>query len=309
MAIVASNGLYKTFQQTTAVSNIDLSINKGEIFGIIGPDGAGKTTLLRLLTGILRPDRGSIQLCGIDIAASPEAIKEKIGVVPQNFSLYPDLTVDENLSFFGQIYQIPRSDFHERRQKLLQITRLEQFTRRRAEKLSGGMQKKLALMCSLLHTPEVLILDEPTTGVDPISRRELWDFLYELLAGGITIIVSTPYMDEAERCSRVGFLYQGELLLVSTPNEVKLGYPYSLYEVELKTGDVTALVQDLRAQKESIVDAYPVARTIHMVVQKDGQHAVEKLLAARPEHPDFRQMAPNFEDVFISVIRGKNASA
>ncbi len=304
MAIVESNGLYKAFQQTTAVKNIDLSVNKGEIFGIIGPDGAGKTTLLRLLTGILKSDRGSIQICGIDIAAACEAIKDKIGVVPQNFSLYPDLTVEENLSFFGQIYQIPRRDFQERRQKLLQITRLEQFTQRRTEKLSGGMQKKLALMCSLLHTPEVLILDEPTTGVDPVSRRELWDFLYELLAGGITIIISTPYMDEAERCSRVGFLYQGELLLVSTPNEVKLGYPYSLYEVELKTGDVTALVQDLRAQRESIVDAYPVAKTIHVAVQKNRRHAVEKLLSARSERLDFRLTEPDFEDVFISVIKG-----
>jgi ABC-2 type transport system ATP-binding protein len=304
MAIVASNGLYKTFQQTTAVKNIDLSVNKGEIFGIIGPDGAGKTTLLRLLTGILGPDRGSILLCGIDIAAMPEAIKEKIGVVPQNFSLYPDLTVEENLSFFGQIYRIPGRDFRQRRQKLLQITRLDPFLRRRAEKLSGGMQKKLALMCSLLHTPEVLILDEPTTGVDPVSRRELWDFLYELLSGGITIIISTPYMDEAERCSRVGFLYQGEMLMVSTPREVKIGYPYLLYEVELETGDdVPALLQDLRAQRENIIDAYPVAKTIHAVVQKDGQRAFEKLLVARPEHPDFRLTEPNFEDAFISVIR------
>ncbi|MGQ9464855.1 MAG: ABC transporter ATP-binding protein [bacterium] len=228
--ILTANQVYKKFGQKFALKDINLTIYENEIFGLIGPDGAGKTTFLRILSSVLLPDQGMINILGQDILKNPEAIKDKIGVVPQNFSLYGDLTVEENLSFFSQMYQVEAEEFAKKKSVLLEITNLNPFLNRHAKYLSGGMQKKLALIISMLHKPKLLLLDEPTTGVDPLSRRELWDFFYELLKSKTTIIVSTPYLDEMERCTRVGFLYDGKLILIAEPEKILKKYPNKSFD-------------------------------------------------------------------------------
>lgn len=301
MAIIEVNGLHKKFKDLAALKNINFSVNSGEIFGIIGPDGAGKTTLLRILTGVLEPTTGGVKVCDIDVIKNPEGVKEKIGVVPQNFSLYQDLTVEENLWFFSRMYQLSEPAYQERKERLLHIARLEPFLNRRAGNLSGGMQKKLALISSFLHTPLLLLLDEPTTGVDPISRRELWDFFYELFKKGTTIVVSTPYMDEAERCSKVGFLYQGELLLVENPLEIKKKYKYQVFEItgkEIRTLQKVNLAQDLK-----LIDLYAVGDRLHLVTEKIDLDLIKKALRNYNLDVIMKQIEPSFEDVFISVIR------
>lgn len=306
MAVIETRGLGKSFKKTPVLIDLTLAVEPGEIFGLIGPDGAGKTTFLRILAGVLAPTRGEVRVCGIDVGRNPDAVKEKIGVVPQNFSLYPDLTVKENLNFFRRMYLIPEPDFIRRRERLLQITRLGPFLNRRAAQLSGGMQKKLALIACLLHTPELLILDEPTTGVDPVSRRELWDFLYELYGQGVTIIVTTPYMDEAERCARVGFLYRGELLSVETPEAVKENYPYLVFKL---TSRGPALIPDLEFPDElKVVNRYPVASAWHLVLERDNATDIRGYLDRRGIASELLPVEPSFEDAFIAMIRQKAAT-
>jgi ABC-2 type transport system ATP-binding protein len=218
-SVVIANKLSKQFKGTNAVSSLDLVIQKGEIFGLLGPDGAGKSTLMRMLSTVMLPTSGSAHVLGLDIKKDEEKIRRRIGYMPQKFSLYGDLTVDENIEFFADIYDVPKRDMDSVRQKALDFTKREPFRSRYARQLSGGMQKKLALACVLIHTPEILFLDEPTLGVDPLSRREFWRLLYGLT--NTTIIVSTPYMDEAERCSRIGLIREGSLLICDTPAEIK----------------------------------------------------------------------------------------
>jgi len=217
-AIVAEK-LTKRFKNITAVSELDLKINKGEIFGLVGPDGAGKTTTLRLLSTAMLPTSGEARVLGMNTRNAEEKIRDKIGYMPQRFSLYGDLTVEENLRFFADLYQVTAEARKKKEIDLLNFTNLTAFVKRKGRELSGGMQKKLALACNLIHTPTILFLDEPTTGVDPISRREFWRILYGL--SGVTIIVTTPYMDEAERCNRVGLIREGKLLMCDTPAEIK----------------------------------------------------------------------------------------
>lgn len=228
--VVEVKKVSKRIKENFVLKDIDLTIYENEIFGIIGPDGAGKTTLLRVLSGVLLPDSGEVSILNNDILKNPELIKDKIGVVPQNFSLYGDLTVNENLEFFAKMYNVDRDKFEKRRSRLLEITNLKQFLNRRAQHLSGGMQKKLAVTISIIHIPDLLILDEPTTGIDPLSRRELWDFFYELLGENITIIISTPYIDEMERCTKIGFFYNGRLLIVDEPENILSKYPGKNFE-------------------------------------------------------------------------------
>ncbi|MFA6169317.1 MAG: ABC transporter ATP-binding protein [Candidatus Margulisiibacteriota bacterium] len=216
---ITTSGLTKKFNGLTAVSSLDLQVRSGEIFGLVGPDGAGKTTTLRMLSTAMEQSDGEALILGLNVKTDEERIRDKIGYMPQRFSLYPDLTVDENIDFYAEIYQVKKSELLPRKKRLLEFTNLAPFIKRRGGQLSGGMQKKLGLACNLIHTPEVLFLDEPTTGVDPISRREFWRILYGL--SGVTIIVSTPYMDEAERCNRVGLIREGRLLVCDTPAEVK----------------------------------------------------------------------------------------
>jgi ABC-2 type transport system ATP-binding protein len=211
--------LTKSFGETEAVAGISMEIARGEMFALVGPDGAGKTTTIRMLCGILRADSGSASLLGFDVASDPEQIKRRIGYLSQRFSLYTDLSVDENIEFFARINGV--KDFRKRREELLEFTRLAQFRDRLADKLSGGMKQKLALACTLIHTPEIIFLDEPTTGVDPVTRRDFWKLLAELMKGGTTIFLTTPYLDEAERCTRVALMSRGEILACDTPAAIR----------------------------------------------------------------------------------------
>jgi len=216
---IEARSLSKKFKATAAVSNLTLQIAPGEIFGLLGPDGAGKTTTMRLLSTAMEQSSGEAKISGMDVKTEEEKIRRKIGYMPQGFSLYRDLSVNENIEFFAEIYQIEKAAWSKKKDELLAFTNLAQFKNRKACNLSGGMQKKLALACSLIHAPEILFLDEPTTGVDPISRREFWRILKNL--SGMTIFLATPYMDEAERCHRVGFMREGKLLICDTPGEIK----------------------------------------------------------------------------------------
>jgi ABC-2 type transport system ATP-binding protein len=228
---VEVSGLRKAFGEVVAVESVCLEVAPGEIVGLVGPDGAGKTTTMRMLCGILLPDAGSIRVAGHDAVRDPEGVKARIGYVPQRFSLHRDLTVNENIQYFADLYSVPRRIWQPRRQELLEITQMAPFGNRLAGQLSGGMRQKLSLLCSLIHRPEVLLLDEPTTGVDPLSRRDFWKILYDLPRQGVTMLISTPYMDEAARCTRVGFLHQGRVLREDTPQHLRESVESRIFEV------------------------------------------------------------------------------
>jgi ABC-2 type transport system ATP-binding protein len=219
---LAARALVRRFGAVTALDGLSFEVARGELYGLVGPDGAGKTTAIRALAGLVRLDGGEAQVLGE--VPGGAAVRERVGLMPQQYSLYRDLTVAENLRFFARLYVLPRATFRERAERLLAITRLAPFVDRRADALSGGMYKKLALACALLHEPEALLLDEPTNGVDPVSRRELWALLHEFVHGGMTVLVSTPYMDEAERCHRVGLVHRGRLLLEGEPGTLTRGH-------------------------------------------------------------------------------------
>ena len=231
---VSARGLRRRFGAVQALDGLTFEVGRGELYGLIGPDGAGKTTAIRAVAGLLAPDEGEARVLGLDPLRDP-AVRERLGLMPQQYSLYRDLTVAENLRFFARLSALPRAVFRERADRLLAITRLAPFTDRRADQLSGGMYKKLALSCALLHQPEVLLLDEPTNGVDPVSRRELWALLHEFVEAGMAVVISTPYMDEAERCHRVGLVHHGRLLLEGPPERLlgafeAAGHPHASFE-------------------------------------------------------------------------------
>lgn len=229
--VVHLDGVSKSFGSNRAVDQLSLTVNRGEIFGLLGPDGAGKTTTIRMLVGIMLPTGGDGVVLGYRLSTQAEQLKPHIGYMSQRFSLDADLTVAENLEYFGEIYEIPRSERADREQQMYQFSRLGPFKNRLAGDLSGGMKQKLALACTLMHTPSLLILDEPTTGVDPVSRRDFWRILYQLVADGMTILVSTPYMDEAERCNRIALMDQGRLLQLDTPESMKSGMRGQLFQL------------------------------------------------------------------------------
>ncbi len=218
-AAISISGLDKSFGDNHAVADLSFEVERGEMFALVGPDGAGKTTTIRLLCGILRPDAGTARLLGFDVVSQSEEIKKRIGYLSQRFSLYTDLSIDENIEFFARINGV--RNFRQRREELLEFTRLAPFRDRLADKLSGGMKQKLALACTLIHTPEIIFLDEPTTGVDPVTRRDFWKLLAELMKGGTTIFLTTPYLDEAERCTRVAMMSKGEILALDTPAAIR----------------------------------------------------------------------------------------
>ena len=229
-----ARGLVRRFGKVTALDGLSFAVAPGELYGLVGPDAAGKTTAIRALAGLLEPDAGEARVLGLD-PLRDGAVRERLGLMPQQYSLYRDLTVGENLQFFARLSALPRATFRERSERLLAITRLAPFTGRRADQLSGGMYKKLALACALVHQPEVLLLDEPTNGVDPVSRRELWSLLHEFVEGGMAVLISTPYMDEAERCHRVGLVHHGRLLLEGPPERLladfeAAGHPRPTFE-------------------------------------------------------------------------------
>jgi ABC-2 type transport system ATP-binding protein len=300
--IIQIEGLTRRFGKTVAVDGLDLSVARGEIFGLVGPDGAGKTTTIRMLAAILDPTSGSARVMGFDTVKQDEAIKQRMGYMAQQFSLYGDLTVAENIDFYADVFDLKGSERRERIDRLLRFARLTEFTARRAAYLSGGMQKKLALACALLHMPEVIFLDEPTTGVDPVSRREFWDILTELHLEGVTVFVSTPYMDEAERCSRIGLMYQGRLIVCDTPGQIKGMVEGEL--IELRPDDVRRARALLEAVP-NVLEVQTYGDLIHVFVADAGagQTAVAEALAeADIAVISLRQVRPRMEEAFISLI-------
>ena len=219
--IIEIHDLTRRFGELTAVDHLNLTVARGEIFGLVGPDGAGKTTTLRMLCGLMDPSEGSARVAGHDAAKESRAVKDQIGYMAQRFGLYQDLTVEENMVFYADLFDITGETRDDLTARLLRMTRMEPFRARQAGRLSGGMKQKLALMCTLLHKPQILLLDEPTNGVDPVSRRDFWAILYQLLKDGITIFMTTAYLDEAERCNRVGLMHKGKLIRCSTPEAMK----------------------------------------------------------------------------------------
>jgi ABC-2 type transport system ATP-binding protein len=220
--IIETRDLTRRFGERTAVDRLTITVAEGEIFGLVGPDGAGKTTTLRMLCGLVNPTEGSARVAGHDVAREPQAVKDQIGYMAQRFGLYADLTVEENMFFYADLFGIVGADRRDLTAQLLRMTRMEPFRNRRGGQLSGGMKQKLALMCTLLHRPRILFLDEPTNGVDPLSRRDFWTILYQLLKDGITIFMTTAYLDEAERCNRVGLMHRGKLIRCDTPEALRL---------------------------------------------------------------------------------------
>jgi ABC-2 type transport system ATP-binding protein len=281
-----------------AVDELSLTVAQGEIFGLVGPDGAGKTTTMRMLTGILAPSSGEAWIDGLHIAKETDLIKDRIGYMSQRFGLYPDLTVLENIDFYADLYDVPDQDRGEKTERLLAFSNLTPFKRRRAGNLSGGMKQKLGLACALIHTPSVLFLDEPTNGVDPVSRRDFWRILYQLLREGVTIFVSTAYLDEAERCGRIGLMHHGRLLACDTVDGVKGLLKGALLEVQcerpreaakiLQAGNVALYGDRLHVRVDEVDQG---SRTIEAALKAAGITGIE-----------IRLIEPSLEDVFTSVI-------
>jgi ABC-2 type transport system ATP-binding protein len=295
---IEARGLVRRFGPVTALDGLSFEVGRGELFGLVGPDGAGKTTAIRALAGLVRLDGGEARVLDRDPATGGGALRESLGLMPQQYSLYRDLSVEENLRFFARLYVLPRAVYRERAQRLLAITRLDRFTARRADALSGGMYKKLALACALLHEPEVLLLDEPTNGVDPVSRRELWELLHEFVHGGMTVLVSTPYMDEAERCDRVALVHRGRALAAGAPRALIDAFEDEVYDVV--GGERDALDARLSALP-AVLAASPAGARLKVVVARGGRDEVERALA--PLGARLAPAAADFEDLFLARVR------
>ncbi|MFQ5616075.1 MAG: ABC transporter ATP-binding protein [Anaerolineales bacterium] len=305
--IIHTQALTRDFKQTRAVDSLNLSIQPGELFGLVGPDGAGKTTTLRLLAGLLDITEGSATVAGHDLAKQPEAIKPKIGYMAQQFSLYGELSVLENLQFFSELFDVERSELAERTERLLAFAGLTEFKNRRATHLSGGMKKKLALACTLIHQPDILLLDEPTTGVDPVSRREFWNILTELHLEGTTIVVSTPYMDEADRCSQVGLMYAGRLIVCDTPQRIRDQIEGEL--VELRPDDWRA-AHALLETLPGVLEVQTYGELLHVLVDSAETRLPEltgALTASGIDYSSARHAPARMEEAFISLIRRMEA--
>jgi ABC-2 type transport system ATP-binding protein len=306
---ISLDRVIKRFDATVAVRELSMEIGQGEMFGLIGPDGAGKTTTIRLLCGLLRPDAGTIRVLGRDPVREHGAITKTVGYFSQRFSLYGDLSIDENIAFFAEIHGLRR--YGQRRDQLLEMTQLTPFRARLAEQLSGGMKQKLALACTLVHEPRLILLDEPTTGVDPVSRREFWKLLSEFLAQGITIVMTTPYLDEAERCSRVGLLHQGRLLAMDSPARLRAHLTGQVIEVIAQPQQrVVALV----AGDPDVTDAQMFGERVHVrFATTEGQAAVERVRATLDRAgiaiASVRPVPPSLEDVFIDEVTRVPANA
>jgi ABC-2 type transport system ATP-binding protein len=303
-AIVAEN-LFRKFGNFVAVNDISFRVEKGEIFGFLGPNGSGKTTVIKMLTGLLPLNGGNARVEGLDVRTSAEQVRERIGYMSQNFSLYNDLTVLENLTFYGRIYSLPADRLKRRINQIVELNGLGPYTTRLAAQLSGGWKQRLALGCAMLHEPKLLFLDEPTAGIDPVARRQLWDLLFELSAQGITFFVTTHYMDEAERCSHVAYIYYGKLIADGTPNslrELPDVTPPGTLRVEITTSEVT---RALRAARElpGIRSATIFGQSIHALVDDHlNLDDLRQLLLKRGiAIAEIRPLAPSLEDVFVEL--------
>ncbi|MCP3942989.1 MAG: ABC transporter ATP-binding protein [Desulfobacteraceae bacterium] len=305
VAIEARN-LTKRFGSLTAVDNISFQVKKGEIFGIVGSDGAGKTTTLRMLASIMDQESGTASIAGFDTKTAPDSVKEHLAYMSQRFSLYPDLTVGENISFYADLYGMPKKGRKERITELLRFSYMEPFKKRKARDLSGGMKQKLQLICALIHTPAVLLLDEPTNGVDPVSRRDFWRILYKIVKQGVSILVTTAYLDEAERCDRIGLLDKGELLATGTPQQIKESMEGKVLTIKSEDArKITKLLQ--REFSDLIVNAF--GDTVHIVcqqMQKTREKALQLIQDAGLKADEIKQALPTLEDVFVSRMSKKN---
>jgi len=307
--IVAAEGLTKRFAGITAVDGLSFTVNRGEIFGLVGPDGAGKTTTMRMLAGVMRPDSGSIVIDGVDMVGDPEAGKPHLSYMPQRFGLYEDLTVDENIRFYADLFELPNDVREQRASRLLAASEMTRFRARRAGQLSGGMKQKLGLTCALVHTPRVLLLDEPTTGVDPVSRRDFWRILYGLLAEGVTILITTAYLDEAERCNRLALLHGGRVLYCDTPAALKQRMPGAVVAIASEAG---RQVRSAIAELAGVSNVILVGSGVHAVVDDAGSRIPElrnALQQARVPFDDIAVATPSIEDVFVALLEDERPRA
>jgi ABC-2 type transport system ATP-binding protein len=303
MLSIQTTNLTKRFGSLTVVKNLNLDVKSGEIFGLVGPDASGKTTTLRMLCGILPPDGGEATVAGCDIRKEAEPLKEKVGYLPQRFGLYGDLTVLENIHFYADLYQVPKQKRKERIDRLLHFANLEPFGRRKGQDLSGGMKQKLGLICALIHTPQILLLDEPTTGVDPLSRRDFWIILYDLLKEGVTILFSTSYLDEAERCNRIGLIYQGELMISNTPSGVKSQMGGTILELRMENHQQGAKILEGLGLFRSIVLS---GDKIHILVDDPlkAEVVIRRILQSKGMRIlGLTVVRPSLEDAFVSMVR------
>jgi len=303
-AIIVS-GLSKRFGAVRAVDGLSFEVSSGEIFGLVGPDGAGKTTALRMLAGVLAVDSGTAQVAGFDVGRDPEGAKLHLSYMSQRFGLYEDLTVDENLRFYADLFGVVRQQRETRSQELLAAAGLGDFRCRLAGNLSGGMKQKLGLVCALIHTPKVILLDEPTNGVDPVSRRDFWRILYSLLAEGVAILTSTSYLDEAERCHRVGLMHQGRMLFCDRPGELKRKFPGEILAVH---SPHPAQVREAVAGAAGVRSALLVGDRVHLFVDHAAPRLPElrsRLDRGRVAYDSIEQVAPSIEDLFVSAVETK----
>ncbi len=302
---ISAEHLVRKFGQFTAVNDVSFQVQKGEIFGFLGPNGSGKTTVIKMLTGLLPLTSGKAYVEGIDVRTDPEAVRQNIGYMSQRFSLYDDLTVTENLQFYGRIYGLPPDRLKRRMDEIIQLNSLEPYLNRLAAQLSGGWKQRLALGCAMLHEPKLLFLDEPTAGIDPVARRQLWDLLFELSGHGITFFVTTHYMDEAERCSHVAYIYYGRLIADGTPNslrELPDVQPHGTMRIEITTPEVTRALRFAR-QLPGIRSATIFGQSIHALVEEhfDLNDLREQLLKNGITVGEIRPLAPSLEDVFVEL--------
>ncbi len=307
-ASIAVSGLTKRFPGVLAVDRLSFSAAPGEIFGLVGPDGAGKTTTLRMLAGVLPPDQGSARVAGCDVVDDPEGVKNHISYMPQRFGLYDDLTVEENIRFYADLFGVTRRHREQRAARLLAASGMSEFRHRLAGKLSGGMKQKLGLTCALIHTPQVILLDEPTLGVDPISRRDFWRILYELLAEGVTILISTSYLDEAERCHRLALLHQGRLLFCDTPARLKTRLPGAV--VAVRSPEARRL-RDVLTGADGVTGLVLVGDGVHLMVDEAQRRIPEleaRLAASGLPFTKLAQITPTIEDLFVAAVEGRTVA-
>jgi ABC-type multidrug transport system ATPase subunit len=304
-AMIECEGLTKRFGTFTAVDHVSFSVGKGSIFGFLGPNGSGKSTVIRMLCGILEPSEGTARIGGHDILKEGEEIKEMIGYMSQKFSLYDELTANENLLFAGKLYGLKGRALTQRRDELIALTHLEPYLDRRALLLSGGWRQRLAMACSLMHKPTVLFLDEPTAGIDPVARRELWDLLFEFAGQGMTLFVTTHYMDEAERCDHVGYIYMSKLIVCGEPDDLKKMpevSPPGTRRLDVTCDHVTMALQAMR-QLAGVRSATVFGQSMHLLVDQSVQQNEidEKLHSVGIGHAEIHEIGPSLEDVFVTL--------
>jgi ABC-2 type transport system ATP-binding protein len=302
---ISAEHLVRRFGTFTAVNDVSFQVQRGEIFGFLGPNGSGKTTVIKMLTGLLPLSDGQATVMGLDVSKEPDRVRENIGYMSQNFSLYSDLTVTENLTFYGRVYGLSPDRLRKRMDDIVQLNGLSPYLNRLAAQLSGGWKQRLALGCAMLHEPKLIFLDEPTAGIDPVARRQLWDLLFELSGQGITFFVTTHYMDEAERCSHVAYIYYGKVIADGTPEALRQlpdVQPPGTYRVEITTPEVTRALRIARTLP-GIRSATIFGQSIHALVEDrfDMEHLREQLLQNGLVVAEIRPLAPTLEDVFVEL--------